>query len=110
MYGSMVISSSSELLLKQPYPGRTSLRVVMGVGADEKATEEIEKKWGVRLIQSYGSTDANIVSGYLPGGKARPRSAGRVFDEWCIKIFDQDDNELPPNKMGEIVIRQSLSP
>jgi crotonobetaine/carnitine-CoA ligase len=77
----------------------------MGIGADEKATKEIEEKWGVRLIQSYGSTDANIISGYLPGVKARPESAGRVFDEWCLKIFDQDDNELPPNKMGEIVIR-----
>ena len=93
------------LLLKQACPGRTSLRVVMGIGADEKATKEIEEKWGVRLIQSYGSTDANIISGYLPGDKARPGSAGRVFEEWEIKIVDQDDNELPPDKMGEIVIR-----
>ena len=93
------------LLLKQPNPGFTSLKVVMGIGADEKATNEIEEKWGARLIQSYGSTDVNIISGYLPGDEARPGSAGRVFDEWEVKIFDDDDNELPSNKMGEIVIR-----
>ncbi|MDP7252125.1 MAG: AMP-binding protein, partial [Planctomycetota bacterium] len=43
-----------------------------------------------------------------PEQMERLRSAGCPRTDVEVRIFDQDDNELPPNEMGEIVTRSDL--
>ena len=64
--------------------------------------EQFEDRFGLHLIPGggYGSTDAGWVvvpQWDHPGGKILPH-----FD---VKIMDEDDNVLPANMVGEIVIR-----
>ena len=64
--------------------------------------EQFEDRFGLHLIPGggYGSTDAGWVvvpQWDHPGGKILPH-----FD---VKVMDEDDNILPANMVGEIVIR-----
>ncbi len=55
---------------------------------------------------AYGVTEASLISWSPEGVVNKPRAAGVVNDEYFdVRIFDDDDNELPIGTDGEIVIR-----
>ncbi|MDH1254369.1 AMP-binding protein [Comamonas thiooxydans] len=73
-------------------------------------TEDIKAIWrtrfGARHIGSnaYGLTEALITS--VPAGEpVPPGSSGRRAPEFDVRIFDDQDNPLPPGQAGEIVCR-----
>ena len=64
------------------------------------------ERYGCRIREIYGQTEstglgsANRLSEpYLPG------SAGRAYYNTELRIFDGNDNPLPPEERGEIVLR-----
>lgn len=64
-----------------------------------------EERFGVRLRQVYGSTDAGI-SVYDPiDGPQRRGAAGRVIDEYEVCVCDADLRPLPPGVVGEVLVR-----
>jgi carnitine-CoA ligase len=71
----------------------------------------LQEKWrtrfGVRRAgsNSYGLTEAARVTGLRHDEDAPPGSSGRANADFDVRIFDDDDNELPPGTAGEIVIR-----
>jgi crotonobetaine/carnitine-CoA ligase len=69
-----------------------------------KSNAEFEERFGVRLIEIYGSTELNIVT-YNPWDEFKPGSCGKVAPNFEVKIVDDDDNELPQGEIGEIVSR-----
>jgi len=72
---------------------------------------ELQKKWKERFgvtyagSNSYGLTEAARVTSLADGEFAPAGSSGRVNDDFDVRIFDEDDNEVPPGSPGEIVIR-----
>ena len=55
---------------------------------------------------AYGVTEASLISWQPPGVENRPNAAGVINDEYFdVRIFDDDDHELPRGTDGEIVIR-----
>lgn len=55
---------------------------------------------------AYGTTEASLISWQPPGTVNKPNAAGVINDEFFdVRIFDDDDNEVPRNTQGEIVIR-----
>jgi acyl-CoA synthetase (AMP-forming)/AMP-acid ligase II len=76
------------------------------------------EKLGPCLVQLYGMGETPMTISFLshrdhvPNGSPeqmeRLRSAGCPRTDVEVRIFDQDDNELPPNEMGEIVTRSDL--
>ncbi|MGF7160354.1 acyl-CoA synthetase (AMP-forming)/AMP-acid ligase II [Rhodoligotrophos appendicifer] len=83
----------------------SSLRLAVTGGAPVAPAimEQFEAKFGVRLVQAYGSTE---VTGYITGepliGPRRFGSAGLPFGSAEITIVDDDGNSLPANEIGEI--------
>jgi crotonobetaine/carnitine-CoA ligase len=69
-----------------------------------KSNKEFEERFGVRLIEIYGSTESNIVT-YNPWDAPRHGSAGKPSDNFDVRIVDDDDRELPQGQVGEIVCR-----
>lgn len=72
----------------------------------------LQKKWKERFgvetagSNSYGLTEAaRVVTGMRSDESAPPGSSGRANEDFDVRIFDDNDNELPPNTPGEIVIR-----
>jgi crotonobetaine/carnitine-CoA ligase len=55
---------------------------------------------------SYGLTEAaRVVTGSQSDEAAPAGSSGRANEDFDVRIFDEEDNELPSNTPGEIVIR-----
>ena len=74
-------------------------------------TEEAKQVWKQRFgaVQvggnGYGLTEACVITS-LPGGEyAAPGSSGKRIPEYDVRIFDDQDRELPVNTAGEVVVR-----
>jgi crotonobetaine/carnitine-CoA ligase len=74
-------------------------------------TPELQQIWrerfGVKYVGSngYGLTEAARVTTLPDGVPAPPGSSGKVNEDFDVRIFDDDDNEVPAGTSGEIVVR-----
>ena len=66
---------------------------------------EFEERFGVRLIEGYGLTEAGVAMYMRPDDPPRPGSCGRVSDEWEVQLFDAADRPVTTGEIGEIVLR-----
>jgi crotonobetaine/carnitine-CoA ligase len=84
-----------------------SLRFISGAPMPPAVSGRCLKRWGIRPFDGgYGTTEAVLWSWLPPGTVNRENAAGVVNDEyWDIRIFDDDDNEVPAGTPGEIVGR-----
>lgn len=69
-----------------------------------KSDEEFEERFGVRLVEIYGSTESNIVA-YNPWSAPKPGSCGLPAPNFEVRVVDEDDRPLPQGEVGEIVSR-----
>jgi long-chain acyl-CoA synthetase len=86
----------------------SSLRLCVSGGAPlEPAVVNLFKQhYGMDITDVYGQTEAVCHITCTPiDGTNKPGSAGKPLPCWEIKIFDENDNELPPGREGEIVAR-----
>jgi crotonobetaine/carnitine-CoA ligase len=96
---------------QMPKSGRpeanTSLRLLAAAPLPVEVDEVIRDRFGVETFSGgYGVTEASLVSWLPPGCPNKPNAAGVVNDEYFdVRIFDDDDNELPMDANGEIVLR-----
>jgi carnitine-CoA ligase len=74
---------------------------------------DIERIWIERFgleiagVTAYGLTESHLVTDF-PGGTSRgakPGSAGKLNADFDTRIFDDEDQELGPREIGEIVVR-----
>lgn len=96
---------------EMPRSGRpeanASLRLIGAAPLPVEVDQVIRSRFGVETFSgAYGVTEASLISWQPPGTTNRPNAAGVVNDEYFdTRIFDDDDNELPPGTTGEIVVR-----
>lgn len=68
--------------------------------------EKFNTRFGVRLnSEVFGQTEFYPATITLAGSRLTPGGAGRVAPHVEIKIFDDQDHELPVGEIGEIVLR-----
>ena len=68
--------------------------------------EKFEKKFRIPLLEGYGLSEASpVVSINPPDKKRKPCSVGRPLPGVEVKILDAEENELPPNAVGELAVR-----
>lgn len=65
------------------------------------------KEWfGIEPLEGYGLSETSPVVTFNPlHGKRKPGSIGLPIYGVDARIFDSEGNELPPGKVGEIVVR-----
>ncbi|MDB6143053.1 MAG: fadD 5 [Pseudomonas sp.] len=74
-------------------------------------TEETKKIWrerfGTKLVggNGYGLTEACVITSLAAGEYAAPGSSGKRIADFDVRIFDEQDHEVPVNTPGEIVVR-----
>lgn len=85
----------------------TSLRLIGAAPLPVEIDERLRSRFGVETFSgAYGVTEASLISWQPPGVRNKPNAAGIVNDEYFdVRIFDDDDRELPRDTDGEIVIR-----
>ena len=84
----------------------SALRVVNSGGAHcaEALIREVEMTFDVVQMDGYGHTEGCGFTTLNPlEGVRKPESVGVPIANVRIKIVDDDDRELPPNEVGEIV-------
>jgi carnitine-CoA ligase len=102
---SSLVGSAAALLAGQPrseFEGGT-LELVAAVPRPKRA-HEFERRFGTVLTEFYGSTEANLPLG-IPAGSRCDDSCGRLLPGWEAKIADVDDNEVPVDTPGQLLIR-----
>lgn len=98
-----------ELLYKLPPKkddAKNPLRQIVVGGIPKKIAEDFEKRFDLILTDDYGMTEVEPIS-YLTveDRLKKPGSCGRPVSDIEVKIFDEYDNELKANEIGEIVVR-----
>jgi crotonobetaine/carnitine-CoA ligase len=80
------------------------VRIALGPGVPERFHPEFRSRFGIELLDGYGSTETNFALGCtLPG--QRPGMMGPVFDGFEARVVDDSDNTLPDGVPGELVLR-----
>ena len=65
-----------------------------------------EKKFGVKILEGYGLTEAAPVCSFTQIEMVqKPGSIGTAIPGTLIKIVDKDDRELPRGEIGELIVR-----
>jgi acyl-coenzyme A synthetase/AMP-(fatty) acid ligase len=79
------------------------------VGAGEPLNPEVIKIWekttGLTIRDGYGQTETVLLCGNFPSLPVKPGSMGKPSPGFDVSVIDQDGNELPPNKEGDIAVR-----
>lgn len=94
-------------LLKQPEDNldmKHSVRAAWGAGCSKQVWLDFERRFGVKIVEIYGTTETMEVL-QTPPDAPRPGSCGKVVDGWEVTILNEDDVELSPDEIGEIVVR-----
>jgi carnitine-CoA ligase len=84
-----------------------SLRLIGAAPLPVAVDRILRERFGVDTFSgAYGVTEASLISWQPLGVENKPNAAGVVNDEYFdVRIFDDDDHELPRGAEGEIVIR-----
>lgn len=99
-----------QILLKNPPPSpKPRIRFIRSCSAplSPKTFRELEDTYGAPVLEAYAMTEAahQMCSNQLPHrGQRKPGSVG-VGQGVEVKIIDDDGNEVPQGKEGEIAIR-----
>jgi crotonobetaine/carnitine-CoA ligase len=83
------------------------LEIVQGAPFPAELIDTWKRRFGVTWagVNVFGLTECCLTT-HLPRTEAgRPGSSGRRNDTFDVRIFDDEDRELPPGGVGEIVVR-----
>ncbi|MBW3662309.1 MAG: AMP-binding protein [Actinobacteria bacterium] len=83
------------------------LRHVSGAPFPAELQQVFQQRFGVRTCGSnvYGLSEAAPVTSLPYGAPHPPGSSGRRNDDFDVRIVDDEDHELPPGEVGEVIVR-----
>lgn len=66
---------------------------------------KFEEKFRIPLLEGYGLTEASPVVSINPQDMRKPGSVGLPISGVEVKVVNEDGNQLPPNKEGELLVK-----
>ena len=101
------LGTTLDLLLARPESPQDrghTLRIAFGAGAGPETKARFTERFGVPLLENYGSTEATT-PGSARVEDLRHDTMGRPPRHLIVAIHDEHDHPLPPGSVGEIVVR-----
>ena len=98
------------ILAKQPERADDAdnpARIALGAGCPPLVMEEVEKRFGIKCLEGFGMTEIGIPI-HVEVNDRRRGSCGKPMDIYEVKLFDDDDKEVPAGEIGEIVFRPRI--
>jgi crotonobetaine/carnitine-CoA ligase len=80
------------------------VRIALSPGTPAELHAEFRDRFGVTLLEGYGSSETNHVIG-LPPGDQRPGWMGRPLPGFDAIVADGVGQPLPPGEPGELLLR-----
>jgi crotonobetaine/carnitine-CoA ligase len=87
-----------------PTDADNTIRVGFGVPIPAGIKRPFEKRFGLRLLACYGSTEATIVA-WNTDESDDSNSVGRIFPGYQVRIVDGNDLPVAVGERGEICVR-----
>lgn len=72
---------------------------------DEEIMRNFENKFRRPLLEGYGLTEASPVVSLNPPHRAKPASVGLPLPGIGVKVVAEDESELTPGEIGELIIK-----
>jgi crotonobetaine/carnitine-CoA ligase len=95
-------------LLKKAEPTRRDCDHTLRCLYNARYDQEFEARFGVRLIEGYGLTEAGVAMYMRSADDPRPGSCGRVSEDWEVLLADDFDRPVPAGETGEVLLRPKL--
>ncbi|MFD8566723.1 AMP-binding protein [Streptomyces sp. NPDC059639] len=94
------------LLAQPPGPADRAHRAWRGLGPGTPGAlwEVFRERFGVALVDGFGSTETNMVIGSVPKD-CRPGYMGTVRDGFEARVVDADLSSVPDGTPGELLVR-----
>ena len=89
----------------RPDDADNPMRLVYAVPIPHEIKSRFEDRFGVQLVEGYGSTECNIVSWTSVEEPAPWGSCGRPSPFYDVRIVDEYGRDLTDGTSGEIVVR-----
>lgn len=85
----------------------TTLRLIGAAPLPVEVDTVLKERFGVDTFSgAFGLTECSLISWQPPGVENKPNAAGVINREYFeVQIVDDDDNPLPVDTPGEIVVR-----
>jgi crotonobetaine/carnitine-CoA ligase len=102
-----LLGAMVEMLLKQTpseLGRRHGVRVALSPATSMDQVRRFRDRFGVTLVDGYGSTETNLVLSNVIGGYA-PGTMGRVVDGFEVRVVDDMDCDVEDGKPGELLVR-----
>lgn len=80
------------------------VRIALAPGTSAEATRLFAERFGVEIVNAYGSTETNLITSTRQPG-SQPGTMGRVTARFEVIVADADDHALPPGTPGELLVR-----
>ncbi len=101
------LGAMAPFIYNQPECGEeknNTVRACMIAPMPANIFKEFEERYQVKVIEGYGLTETGVIT-YNPWDKPVIGSCGKATPNYDVEIFDDEDNKVPLNTLGEIVVR-----
>ncbi len=91
---------------REPTPADRAhrVRIALSPATPTNLLEPFRERFGIRLIEAYGSTETNAPIG-APPEQQRPGFMGVQLDDFEVGVVDENDGHVPDGTPGELVLR-----
>jgi crotonobetaine/carnitine-CoA ligase len=95
-----------DILLKlppQPNDHDHPIEIAFGAGCTAEKWTKVQERFGIKIREVYGLTEGSCFTTLNSSGKIG--SIGKPYPYLDVKIVDDNGNQVPPGKVGEIIMR-----
>ncbi len=85
----------------------SNVRIFVSGGASlpVEIAQQFHRVYGIHIMEGYGLSEASPVVALNPPAKPKYSSIGKALPGLEVRIVDENDQELPSGKIGELVVR-----
>jgi crotonobetaine/carnitine-CoA ligase len=89
----------------RPDDADNPVRIAFGAAAPAEIWASFEKRFALRLLETYGQSEWMAIWVLQPSDKPRIGAAGKAPARCEVKVVDENDRDLPPGRLGQIIMR-----
>lgn len=105
------IGAMLTMLYKQPegpHDAENKVRLTVGGAAPAELWRDFEQRFGLEILEIYGLTESATFCCGSPPDAIKPGRIGKAVGWAEVKVVGPDDEELPADEPGEIVVRAKV--